>query len=61
MLTPKIGTIKGFWTIWTDRSDRGAGLLGDITPSFGLQIEHSIYAFRSSQRDLRNGAVQFAI
>ena len=43
------------------RSDRGAGLPGGITPSSGLRIGRSIYAFRSSRRDLRNGVVQFVI
>ena len=56
-----------FWTgLWTgltalDRSDRGAGLPGGITPTSGLRIRHSIYAFRSSRRDLRNGVVHLAI
>jgi len=45
----------------SDRSDRGAGLPGGITPSSGLQIGRSIYAFRSSRRDLRNGVVHLAI
>ena len=46
---------------WSNRSDQGAGLPGGITPSSGLQIERSIYAFQSYQRDLRNSAVQLAI
>ena len=45
----------------SDRSDRGAGLPGGITPSSGLRIGRSIYVFRSSQLDLHNDAVQFAI
>ena len=45
----------------SDRSDRGAGLPGGRNSSSGVQIGRSIYAFRSSRRDLCNGAVQLAI
>ena len=52
-----------FGLVWPplDRSNWGAHLLGGKTYSSGLQIGRSIYAFRLSQRDLRNNAVQFEI
>ena len=65
--TGRFGPVSGpVWPLWTgltalDRSDRGAGLLGRIISSSGFQIGRSIYAFRSSWWDLRNGEVQLII
>ena len=45
----------------SDRSDRIADLTGGIIFSSGVQIGRSIYAFRLSRRDLRNGIVHLVI
>ena len=44
----------------SDQLDRGADLPGGITSSSVVQIGCSIYAFRLSRWDLRNGTVQLA-
>ena len=62
-LLTRIGCFGPVWPPLdrSDRADLGTGLPGGITSSSGLQIERSIYAFRSSRWDLRNGVVQLTI
>ena len=49
MLTPKIGTTKVFWAIWTDRSDRSRQV---------CQIANWTIPLRRSRRDDRNAYIE---